>query len=158
LNYDENQIQEFQDSQAWRAKYPFSGENSVAICGKLETDIFDLPVEDRQEFASLYEGLNFSSGAIIPSALNAADQITYFTFGHLGLKQWSVPKGTTAIGAAKRLHTDFANRFVAAEVFTVDLLLSYESVDQLKSHGKIRLEGRDYVVQDGDILYFRFSK
>jgi len=139
---------------------PYSSHNKKAIglCARLEADILALPLDERQEYLSLYDGFQMASHTLIPIALETIHRITYFTFGHLGLKQWSVPRGTTAVGAAKRLHTDFANRFVAAEVTTTESLLDAGSVEYLKSQGKMRLEGRDYQVHDGDILYFRFGK
>lgn len=158
LNYGENQIKEFGADSKWKQDPAFKNKNAIALCGRLEADILSLPPDEQTEFLSLYEGFNLESQHIIPMALNTVNRITYFTFGHLGLKQWLVPKGTTALGAARRLHTDFANRFVAAEVVTVDTLLETGSIDQLKNQGKMRLEGRDYLVHDGDILYFRFSK
>jgi len=158
LNYDENQSVEFGTSSKLIKSSPFPNKTVVAICGCLESDILSLQSNEQTGILSLYDGFDLASHRIIPTALNTAGRITYFTFGHLGLKQWSVPKGTTAVGAAKRLHTDFANKFVASEVVTVDTLLEAESVDHLKSQGKMRLEGRDYSISDGDILYFRFGK
>ena len=158
LNYDENQIEEYGSESKWKKGPPFQNKNVLASCSRLETDITNLSSIEQAEFLSLYDGFSLTSQQIIPMALNTANRITYFTFGHLGLKQWSVPKDTTSVDAARRLHTDFANRFVAVEVAAVDALLETGSIDLLKSQGKLRLEGRDYIVKDGDILYFRFSK
>lgn len=158
MNYGENQVDEFASNSKWKDSRFLKDKHMAALCARLEADIMSLPLDERREFLSLYDGFELASHNIVPMALDTINRITYFTFGHLGLKQWSVPKGTTAVGAAKRLHTDFANRFVAAEVTTTDALIEAGSVDQLKSQGKMRLEGRDYLVHDGDILYFRFSK
>lgn len=158
LNYDEQQISAFATNTLWKQQEPFLNKNVVSLCGRVEADILGFPSNEQKEFLSLYKDLELTSYQILPTALNSKNRITYFTFGHLGLKQWSVPNGTTAVSAAKRLHTDFANRFVAAEVTELDILRTYGSVDQVKSHGKMRLEGKDYVIHDGDILYFRFGK
>jgi len=158
LNYNEQQITAFAANTTWKQQEPFLNKNVISLCGRLEADILELPTDERKDFLSLYNDLELLSHRILPTALNTKDRIAYFTFGQLGLKQWSVPNGTTSVGAAKRLHTDFANRFVAAEVTDLDILRTYGSIEQVKNNGKMRLEGKDYIIRDGDILYFRFGK
>jgi ribosome-binding ATPase YchF (GTP1/OBG family) len=157
LNYGEEHVSEYSSRSDWRHQQPFVGVETVAVCGRLESDLLKLALEDRADFLDLYPGLVLTSHEIIQTALSAAGRISYFTYGHLGLKHWSVPSGTTAVGAAKRLHTDFAARFIAAEVTTAEKMIEAGRVDELKSRGKLRLEGKDYQVRDGDVLYFRFG-
>jgi hypothetical protein len=85
------------------------------------------------------------------------EQITYFTAGKQEVRAWEIRKGTTAPGAAGKIHTDFEKGFIRAEVFHFDDIDRLGSESSVKEAGKWRLEGRDYVVQDGDIMHFRFN-
>lgn len=158
VNYGEGDIRKFSTTTDWSQKSPFMDYDTVALCAQLETEISQLGAEEQEEFLGLYEDLELAADRIPSLILRAAGRITYFTYGHLGLKQWSIPTGTAVVDAAKRLHTDFANRFVAAEVMTAKDLLEAGSADALKNQGGVRVEGKEYIVQDGDILYFRFGK
>lgn len=158
INYGEDRIPQVGIETTWQPKLPFNGDNALMICGKLESEITELEPKDRHEFLELYPGLELASDRIPDLAISASGRIVYFTFGRLGLKQWCVRRGTTAISAAKRLHTDFADRFIAVEVMEAKDILEVRSVAALNNEGKVRLQGREYVVQDGDILYFRFRR
>jgi ribosome-binding ATPase YchF (GTP1/OBG family) len=83
--------------------------------------------------------------------------ITFFTTVGVEVRAWTVRRGTTAIKAAAKIHTDFERGFIRAEVIRSDDLIKYGSEHALREKGLIRLEGRDYVVQDGDVIHFRFN-
>ena len=82
---------------------------------------------------------------------------TYFTAGEIEVRAWTIPKGAKAPQAAGVIHTDFEKGFIRAEVFTFDDLMKHKSESAIKDAGALRLEGKEYVVKDGDILHFRFA-
>jgi GTP-binding protein YchF len=129
----------------------------IWLCGKLESEILDLAEDEQSQFLKVYGNYTLKSPNIVWEALHCANRIFYFTFGNLGLKEWIIEKGTKVVSAAKRLHTDFAKGFVTAEVMNVEELIQCGSIDTARKNGVMRLEGKDYVINDGDILYFRFT-
>ncbi|MBI1293669.1 redox-regulated ATPase YchF [bacterium] len=133
-------------------------DNAIITCAQLESEIVQLDEDERREFLEAYNGLTLKISEIPKLVLTAANRVTYFTFGHLGLKQWSIPNGTNAVEAARRLHTDFAKNLINVEVFATEELILADSVDKIKQQGKVRVESKEYQVQDGDIMYFRFGK
>ena len=82
---------------------------------------------------------------------------TYFTVGEQENRAWTIPKNTKAPQAAGKIHSDFEKGFIKAVVYHYDDLVKYKSEHAVKEAGKLRLEGKDYVVQDGDIMHFRFN-
>jgi len=134
-------------------------ENSqvVRICGALEAEIAQLEPAERAEFlesAGLHEpGLN----RLIHSAYRLLDLITYFTAGEKECRAWTIRRGTKAPGAAGVIHTDFEKGFIRAECYSSDDLFQYGSEQAVKEKGLLRSEGKEYVVKDGDILFFKFN-
>jgi hypothetical protein len=82
---------------------------------------------------------------------------TFFTAGQKEIKSWPIIKNTTAVNAAGEIHSDIERGFIKADIYSLDDLIKYESEDELKRNGKIRQEGKNYIVQDGDIIFFRFN-
>ena len=82
---------------------------------------------------------------------------TYFTAGEKEIKSWPIKKGTSAVNAAGEIHSDIQRGFIKAEVYTLDDLIKYGSEESLKNNGKIRQEGKSYIVNDGDIIFFKFN-
>ena len=82
---------------------------------------------------------------------------TYFTAGEKEVRAWTIKKGDSAPTAAGKIHSDFTRGFICAEVYTVDELLAVGSKAELKNKGMLRIEGKDYVVEDGDVMEFRFN-
>lgn len=126
----------------------------VPICVKLEEEILSLPNEERQEFlASLglqQSGLN----RLVSAAYHVLGLISYFTTGPQETRAWTIPNGATAAEAAGQIHTDIQKGFIRAEVTTLDDMLAYGGRVGVREAGKLRAEGRDYIVQDGDIMLF----
>jgi ribosome-binding ATPase YchF (GTP1/OBG family) len=85
------------------------------------------------------------------------DRLSFFTVGKDEVRAWTVKKGASALEAAGAIHTDIARGFVRAEVVAAEELLRHGTLQQAKEAGAIRLEGKDYVVRDGDVIYFRFA-
>lgn len=129
----------------------------VAICASLEAEIADLSDEDKQVFLAdihLEEpGLN----RLIRAAYQILGLQTYFTAGVKEVRAWTIHKGDTAPQAAGVIHTDFERGFIRAEVIAYDDFVTYNGEQGAKEAGKMRLEGKEYVVNDGDVIHFRFN-
>ncbi len=129
----------------------------VVICASLEAQIADLSEEEKQVFLSdmgLAEpGLN----RVIRAAYELLGLETFFTAGPKEVRAWTLHQGDTAPQAAAVIHTDFERGFIRAEVIAFDDFVKYGGEQGAKEAGKMRLEGKDYVVKDGDVIYFRFN-
>lgn len=129
----------------------------VPICAALECQIAELEPADRPEFlesAGLKEpGLN----AVIRTGYKLLGLETYFTAGEKEVRAWTVRKGSTAPEAAGVIHSDFQRGFIKAEVIWWEDLLRYGSEAKCKDAGKLRVEGKEYIVKDGDVIHFRFN-
>ena len=134
-------------------------ENSpvVVICAALEAEIAELSDEDKRIFladTSLEEpGLN----RLIRSAYKLLGLQTYFTAGVKEVRAWTIHKGDTAPKAAGVIHTDFEKGFIRAEVINYEDFITYDGDQGSKEAGKMRLEGKEYAVKDGDVMNFRFN-
>jgi ribosome-binding ATPase len=134
-----------------------SGAGLVVICAQAEADIAELDGDDRLGFLSDL-GLEEPGLATLSReayALLGLD--TFFTVNPNEIRAWTVPKGTKAPQAAGAIHTDFEKGFIRVEVYTIPELLAHGSEAALKAAGKMRVEGKDYVVKDGDVMFFRFN-
>jgi ribosome-binding ATPase YchF (GTP1/OBG family) len=133
------------------------GSRCVVLCGKIEAEIADISEEERPEFlASL--GLSEPGLATLAREIyNRLGLQTFFTAGEKENRAWTIRKGFTASQAAGVIHSDFEKGFIKAEVYTLSDLEQYKTEAALRAVGKIRAEGRDYIVGDGDVLFFRFN-
>ncbi len=133
------------------------GAPVVAICAALESEIAELSDEDKQIFLAdigLKEpGLN----RLIRAAYQLLGLQTYFTAGVKEVRAWTIHKGDTAPQAAAVIHTDFEKGFIRAEVISYDDFIACKGEHGAKETGKMRLEGKEYVVRDGDVMHFRFN-
>jgi len=129
----------------------------VTICAKIEAEISDLEDEDKMLFLTelgLDEpGLN----RVIRAAYDLLGLQTYFTAGVKEVRAWTVKKGATAPQAAGVIHTDFERGFIRAEVISYDEYVKHKGEQGSKEAGKMRLEGKTYIVQDGDVMHFLFN-
>ncbi len=136
-----------------------TSENAVvvAICNKLESEIVELDDDERVEFLAEMgmdePGLN----RVIRAGYELLNLHTYFTAGPKEVRAWTVRVGATAPEAAGVIHTDFQKGFIRAEVISYDDFIQYKGEQGAKDAGRWRLEGKDYVVQDGDVIHFRFN-
>ncbi|PSU32223.1 redox-regulated ATPase YchF [Photobacterium lutimaris] len=134
-------------------------ENAVVVpvCAAIESEIAELDDADREEFLSdmgIEEpGLN----RVIRSGYELLDLQTYFTAGVKEVRAWTIPVGATAPQAAGKIHTDFEKGFIRAEVVGYDNFIEFNGESGAKEAGKWRLEGKDYIVKDGDVVHFRFN-
>jgi len=133
------------------------GAPVVAVCAKVEAEIADLSDDDKQVFLAdmgMHEpGLN----RVIRAGYELLGLLTYFTAGPKEARAWTVAKGATAPQAAGVIHTDFEKGFIRAETIAYDDYVRFKGEAGSKEAGKMRLEGKDYVVADGDVMHFRFN-
>lgn len=159
-NVDEDSLDDVEANPHYAAlKRLADAENSriVPICASLECQIAELEPQDRPEFlesAGLTEpGLN----AVIRTGYELLGLETYFTAGEKEVRAWTIPRGATAPEAAGVIHSDFQRGFIKAEVIWWEDLIRYGSEAKCKDAGKLRIEGKEYVVKDGDVIHFRFN-
>lgn len=133
------------------------GPNAVAIAGLIEAEIAGMPAEDQADFL---EGLGLGEPArndFVRAAYGSLDLISFLTAGEDECRAWTIRRGTNARKAAGRIHSDLERGFIRAEVYRVEDLLAAGSESKMRSAGKIRVEGRDYIVADGDVINVRFN-
>ena len=140
-----------------RAYTEKSGAGLVTVCAKIESEIAELEPEERGEMLEAV-GLAEPALAVLARATYKTLGLeSYFTAGEKEVRAWTIPVGATGPEAAGVIHTDFEKGFIRAEVFTVEDLEEYGSEVEIKKAGKMRVEGKAYVVQDGDICHFRIG-
>ena len=130
----------------------------LIICAKIESEIAEL--EDRDDQILFLEELGLKEsgvGRLITSAYKLLDYATYFTAGKKEVRAWTITKGMKAPQAAGVIHTDFEKGFIRAEVIHYDDFILYKSEATCRDNGKLNVEGKDYTVQDGDVMHFRFN-
>jgi hypothetical protein len=129
----------------------------TAVCGKIEAEIASLPDDDAEAFMADL-GLSESGlTRIIHESYALLGLISYYTVGEPEARAWSIPRNTTALQAAGSIHTDFERGFIKAEVVPYEQMVESGSYPAARSRGVLRLEGKDYVVQEGDVILFRFN-
>ncbi len=139
-----------------RARAEDEGAPVVVLCAQLGMELADLTEEEAAEYLA---GLGVSSVGVrelIETAYRVLGLITFFTGNEKEVRAWAVKAGTKAPQAAGLIHSDFERGFIAAEVIPFKELVAVGSLAKAREHGLIRLEGREYVVQEGDVIYFRF--
>jgi ribosome-binding ATPase YchF (GTP1/OBG family) len=130
------------------------GAGWVAIRGRLEMELSELPEEERREFLREYGISALAVERLVREAYRLLSVITFYTFAGPEVRAWTVPAGTKAPDAGAAIHTDFRDRFVLAEIMRLEDLEQFRSDKALREAGKIVRAGRDYVVQDGDVIHF----
>ena len=133
------------------------GSEVFVICAQIEQEIAEL---DDDEKAMFLEDLGLKESGLeklIAASYKLLGLISYLTSGEDETRAWTITKGTKAPQAAGKIHTDFERGFIRAEVVSYDHLIECGSMTAAKEKGLVRLEGKDYVVQDGDIILFRFN-
>jgi GTP-binding protein YchF len=129
----------------------------VPVCGKLESELAELPEADRKE---MLESMGLNEPALATLAREAYKLLglqSYFTCGPKEIRAWTIPVGATAPQAAGVIHTDFERGFIRAEVYTIADLRQHKSEQAIKAAGRMRAEGKSYVMKDGDVVHFLFN-
>ena len=157
-NVSEDQLKKTSDYEKQLRKFAYQeGVEVIPICAKVESELTEMD-EEESDFFMKELGIDGSGiEQLTNSGYKMLKQITYFTAGKNEVRAWEIRKGSTAPEAAGKIHTDFEKGFIRAEVFHFDDIDRLGSESSVKESGRWRLEGRDYVVNDGDIMHFRFS-
>ena len=138
-------------------KKKYSNEKIVTICADIEDQIMGLDYNERETFMKDI-GLNKTGlNQLIKEGYDLLNLDTFFTSGPEESRAWTVKKNTLAPKAASVIHTDFEKNFIRAEAVTCEDFIKYGSAEKCKENGKLRIEGKDYIVKDGDVLYFRVN-
>ena len=144
--------------EAVKARAAAEGSEAVVICGKFEAELGDLgSEEERREFLSEL-GLEESGlSSLIHAAYRLLGLRTFFTAGEDECRAWTIRAGDKAPQAAGVIHTDFEKGFIKAEVYSYEDILQLGTEKAVREAGKLRQEGKEYIVQDGDVMFFKFN-
>ena len=129
----------------------------VPVCASVESDLAGMEDDERDEFM---QSLGFDEpglNRVIRAGYKLLNLHTYFTAGEKEVRAWTIPVGATAPQAAGKIHTDFEKGFIRAQTISYDDYIAYGGENGAKSAGKMRAEGKDYIVKDGDVITFLFN-
>lgn len=158
-NISENDIGKEENSYVQSVREFAKQDNSKVIClsAKIEEELAALEPEERDIFK---EELNIKESGLeklVTASYDLLGLMSFLTAGEKEVRAWTIKKGTKAPGAAGKIHTDFEKGFIKAEIVSYDDLIEAGSYLKAKEKGKVRMEGKEYIVQDGDIILFRFN-
>ncbi|MBN2159935.1 MAG: redox-regulated ATPase YchF [Spirochaetes bacterium] len=154
-NIDEEEVSQ-KAREAAAAYASATGAPHLHIIGKLEEEISELAVEEKKEYLQAMGLAESGLDRLITAAYGLLNLITYYTAA-TELQAWTLLKGTPAAKAAGTIHTDFERGFIRAEVFRYDDLVKLGSEKSVREHGHLRSEGKEYIVQDGDVIRYLFN-
>jgi GTP-binding protein YchF len=158
VNIGEAQIGEAPELEThWRTILPRSRCALIALCAQIEMEIAQLEDAEREVFLADLGIAEPALGRLIRASYDLLGLISFFTVGDPEVRAWTIPSGATALDAADQIHSDIARGFIRAEVVTHPDYVAHGGVAGAKQAGKFRLEGKDYIVRDGDVIYFRFN-
>jgi len=155
-NYDENRIGS-EDPAGLNSIANELGLPHIDLCGAMEMEVVQLPEEERQAFRDELGLGEESRNLFIRTAYELLGLISFLTAGEPEVRAWTIRRGTRAVDAAGVIHSDIQRGFIRAETVAYADFIEAGSMAKAKEKGKVRLEGKDYIVQDGDILLFRFN-
>ncbi len=151
---DPSQNQHYQNVCQYAAA---EGSEVVALCGSIEAELSELEGEDKAEFLADLGLAEAGLNRVIRAGYKLLNLSTYFTAGEKEVRAWTFHQGYLAPQAAGVIHTDFERGFIKADVYHYDALMAHKGEQAVKEAGLMRLEGKSYVVKDGDIMHFRFA-
>lgn len=129
----------------------------VTVSAKVEAELSELDDEEKQEFMEMLDIEESGISKLIVASYDLLGLLSFLTTGEDETRAWTITKGTCAVEAAGKIHTDIQRGFIRAEIISYDDLMENGSMVAAKEKGKIRLEGKEYIMQDGDIVHFRFN-
>jgi GTP-binding protein YchF len=138
-------------------EYTHPHSNQVALQGKLEMEIAQLALEDVDDFMAEYDINELGLERVIRLSYDLLGLISFFTVGPDEVRAWTIHRGSSAYEAAGEIHTDLQKGFIRAEVIPCEELIAMGGLSEAKAKGRLRLEGKEYVVQDGEIVHIRFN-
>ncbi len=159
-NVDEDRVASPMESPYFQLLSDYAkkeGSGIVPICGKIESELVELEGADKREMLESLGLKEDGLSRLIREAYKLLGLSTYFTAGEKEVRAWTIGSGWKAPQAAGVIHTDFEKGFIKAEVYHYDDLVKFGSEPEIKAKGLFRLEGKEYVVRDGDIMHFRFN-
>lgn len=156
LNVTESDLPEMNNKHVQRVREyaEAEGNRAIPICAKIEEEIAQLPISERPAYLESI-GLHESGlQRLIKTSFDMLGLITFLTTGEMETRAWTIKTGTTAAEAAGEIHTDIQKGFIRAEVVSYDDMIAYKGRVGAREMGKVRFEGRDYIVKDGDVILF----
>ena len=157
-NVDEDYLAEDNDYvKEVRAYAAENGAEVIKLCAKIEEEMAGLTDEERMEFLESMGASENGLNQIIRTGFHALGLISYFTAGEKEVRAWTINDGDKAPQAAGVIHTDFEKGFIRAEVIGFDSYVNHKTEAAVKAAGEMRVEGKEYVVKDGDVMHFRFN-
>jgi GTP-binding protein YchF len=160
INTDEDEINSHERSPDIQQLFDFAekrGNCAIRLCGKLEAEISTLDEEEKLFYLEEYNLKDPGLNKLIHISYSLLDLETFFTAGEKEVRAWTIINGMSAPEAAGEIHTDMKRGFIKAEVYAFDDLMKYKSESALKDAGKIRQEGKNYIIRDGDVIFFKFN-
>jgi GTP-binding protein YchF len=156
INLGEQDIPRLDTQEEWQARLP---ERTAALnfCGNIELEILELAEEEKPLFMQEYGLQELSDARFLKASYDLLGVSTFFTIGDKEVKAWTIPRDLPALEAAGEIHSDIRKGFIRAEVIPWEELVSHGSFHAARDKGAVRLEGKQYPVQDGDVLFFRFA-
>ncbi len=136
-------------------KKKFSDDNVIIVCAEIEDQIMSLQTKDRNEFMQESGIENTGFDNLINTGYKTLGLSTFFTSGPEESRAWTIKKNSNAADAAGVIHSDFKKKFIRAETVSCDDFIKHKGFNECKNEGKLRLEGKDYIVKDGDVMFFR---
>ena len=130
---------------------------SMVICAKTEEELSGLPDDEKEMFLNELGETESGLDKLVKTSYRLLGLLSYLTAGEKEVRAWTIEQGTKAPQAAGKIHSDFEKGFIRAEIVDYDVLVELGSFNAAKEHGKVRLEGKDYVIRDGDVVLFRFN-
>lgn len=129
----------------------------ISLCARIEEELISLPKEERDDFKAELSIKESGLEKLVKASYDLLGLMSYLTAGEKEVRAWTIKKGTKAPQAAGKIHTDFEKGFIKAEIVSYDDLVEAGSFLKAKEKGKVRMEGKEYVMQDGDVVLFRFN-
>jgi len=156
-NVDDSGFEDNPMLDAVRQRAETENAEVVPVCAAIEAELVEMDDEERKEFLDDMGLEEPGLDRVIRAGYRLLQLLTYFTAGVQEVRAWTVRANSTAPQAAGVIHTDFERGFIRAETIAYDDFVKFDGEHGAKEHGKLRLEGKDYIVQDGDVLHFRFN-
>ncbi len=158
LNIGEDQLNKAQSLENdLKSVYSFGSFDILSLCAKLEMELSQLSSDEAIEFRTSMGLTEAAKERVIAASFNLLGLVTFFTTASSELKAWTIARGVPALKAAGKIHTDMEKGFIRAEVINVKDLEKLGTVAEAKKHGQLRLEGKNYIIKDGDVVTFMFN-
>ncbi len=129
----------------------------LGLRGRLEMELAQMDPEEAQEFLAMFDIEEPGLSRVLRASYELLGLISFFTVSEKEVRAWTIPRGSTALQAADAIHSDMARGFIRAEVIRWDELVRVGSLAEARKQGLLRLEGKEYIVQDGEVVHIRFN-